>query len=194
MNGASQTTVFDVSDTGASLMYQHVSLAHNNASEEVDYIAPFAATSSYDLGADVIPWVASNAAYDAATRTMRWTESGTGAATFTVLTVGFSQASLFRWNLVAPWTAGSLRLPPLPPSFSAFAIAPTATTFAIQHQLIKVPAGAWDVVRPLALTDPDFSQLAAQAPGAVSAVVTYSWPPMVTIARHRRQAAAALRR
>jgi hypothetical protein len=130
---------------------------------------------SMDVGANLIPWLPSFAVIDTDTHSLAWTEVGAGTATAISANLYASGPSVsYDWNIVAPYTARKLVLPVLPTSLASFNIQPTYYSYVNNVGIVQLPAGAWDVVRPVAFDHDPAQLLFSQGTGTPMGVVTFS--------------------
>jgi hypothetical protein len=108
------------------------------------------------------------------TRVAHWTETSagaqTGTPTFTLAhTTVTVAAGAYYWHLAVPYTAGTLTLPALPPSFAANSVATATTAPSGSAVLVRLPAGGWDAFRPVAFDRTFDAALAVPGPAVVTA-------------------------
>jgi hypothetical protein len=93
------------------------------------------ASHGVDVASALIPWVYGTK-LDVATRTLRWTQTGTGEIDAMVADLGYSRTEgssdhLFSWRVIAPTSNGTLVLPDLPPELGD--IEPKAGDAVVGH-------------------------------------------------------------
>jgi hypothetical protein len=122
-----------------------------------------------DVGARLLKEATSSVTFDAATQTASWTEAATG------VTPDFAAAEADRytdtngiyWNLVGPYTGGSVEFPKLPVDGTDYNFK-AGDEVDVEINIGKVPGG-WDAVRPKFFTLEGPEDLASGgAPGQVT--------------------------
>jgi hypothetical protein len=170
----SATGSYDLADQPGA-MVSHVNVYRQIAGETIVRAEATPAAWSMDVGANLIPWLPSFAVIDTDTHSLAWTEVGAGTATAISANLYASGPSVsYDWNIVAPYTARKLVLPVLPTSLASFNIQPTYYSYVNNVGIVQLPAGAWDVVRPVAFDHDPAQLLFSQGTGTPMGVVTFS--------------------
>jgi hypothetical protein len=158
---------------GDLILYTGLISAH----QDMLRVAAPSTTFTVDTAPNLLPWTLDRGKVDAAARTVTWGEMGTGTPTITHVHVGASSPTFaFDWNIVAPYTAGKVTLPPLPASFATFSLTAATALGVDAFELIKLPAGGWDALRPHAFDLPDLSALLTPGPEVVTISTTGGVP------------------
>jgi hypothetical protein len=167
---ATETLALPTATTG---LWSTLQVYRPGASQAIERLAPLAGSATFDLGANLIPWLPSQGVYDSVTRSVRWTELGVGAATVTRTRLYVGIPNVSYWYVVAPYTSQRLDLPTLPAGFATLDPAPTINVTVNGIALFKLPPGAWDTIRALAFDGPTDLQIATKG-GTPTATLTVS--------------------
>jgi hypothetical protein len=145
-------------------------------------------TFTTDFGARMLS-EASGYTFDAATHSASWTQS-TGGVTPDFASVRLTgtratqtESRDVSWQIVAPFTAGSVTFPALPAGTFDLNFSPTDTVNIYDAAFGKVPGG-YDTVRPLFFTDTDPFAISAGAAGSAQ----FAYPTIAKVARTKRVA------
>jgi len=107
--------------------------------------------TAYQLKVDkvLLPWV-SKPTFDAATRTLRWVETGTATHDATIVTINYkSSAGSIGWIVIAPPESTSVVLPDLPADLDDVDTAADTKPSTISVELLEIPdIAGYDAFRP----------------------------------------------
>jgi hypothetical protein len=149
--------------------------------EELRQMVAFSGDVTMDAGPLLIPWITGFPAFQVATSSTTWSDSG-GTADYThVVLHGIRGSFSYTWNVAGPYQPGKLALPVLPVPFDANNPEPGDTIAPDRFYIAKLPGG-WDATR-LGVFDLVAAQPADFSPGQTAVA---SAPGTAVLTRRRR--------